>query len=107
LLNALPHGCVPVDPGISLVKLSHVYSLDTLQPFPDFQVLVPAELAKGVPFTIVLRREPAPTDIARDTGASWWAVRSWPSPSQCGAKRLSRLTPQCLRALQGTYADEP
>jgi hypothetical protein len=104
---ALARGCVPIDPGISLVRLAHVYSLDTLQPQPDFQVLVPAELAKDVPFTIVLRREGAQADIAADTGAPWCATQFWLAPRQCGSNWLARLTPQCLKLLQGAYANEP
>lgn len=89
---------VRVKGGTSLIDMSSV---------PTFDVLVPAGIDGESSHGIILVTEPAPPDLAADTGVQYWATSFSFTHFECPGERASSLSSACLAKLHRKFGNEP
>jgi len=95
-----PHDCVIVGGEIHIVRVTNAISLANQSKVPDFDVLVPAAVDGTSSYGLIVNLEPAPADIAADTGVRYWAKDFGFIHFVCPRDNPRKLSSRCFKKLR-------
>lgn len=97
--------CLQIHGAFSIISVEGAVNLEDLRPIAPFDILVNASILSNRPINMVFEVEPAPADMAADTGVRYLAIKRHFVREECpNLDERDRFSKTCLSLLQRSYA---